>query len=344
MKIRVYLFIGLVFFGVCVLLKAEEKELPNPDDFLFFQKEKPLELTNVHGKGVLMIFCQGHSIWGPPMLKQVENKYKNNPNFLLVAIKTRCENISDAKSYFEDIGLDFKYWIIGYEKNASYIKSLSEEEAYLWPYVLINAEGKVVESGSSGTFRSGLKPKKFIIALEDKVGLCGVLKTQIPEGKYPEELSPVIYLVEIGAYAAALKKLDSMGKKSKHKAELKELRLDICDTLSEEVKKDLEYMTNSKIPFTKRYSKYIKLGKIVKSLKKEKFLKQAQLELKKMSKAPEMAKEKAAEKEYVRIMKKYNHSYSSRDKGKRQKALMKLTKKYPDTKYATIALRALGSN
>jgi hypothetical protein len=167
----------------------------------------------------------------------------------------------------------------------------------------------------------------------------------IPKGKYPEEFSDIIYLAEIGAYKEALKKIDSKRSKSKKKEELKELRSDICKALSLSVEEDLKQMQNKDLDFTERYEKYLKLEKITKELKKEKFSKKALPALKKFVKEPQFAKEKAAEKEYAKIMKRYgqdfNH-FSSRDRGKRQKALMKLVKKYPNTKYAKVATEDLG--
>jgi hypothetical protein len=325
-------------------VKAEEKTLPNPDNFLIFQKDKPLHLKNVRGKGILMIFCQWHAAWSGPMLKQVEQKYKDNPNFLLVIIKNKCSSMTDANIYFKDLGLDPKAWIMGYDKTGAYMNAVVGDNK-IWPYILVNTKGKIVEIGTSGTYRTGTNPRKFLIALDDKSALCGNLTSLIPQGKYPEEFSNIIDLAEIGAYADALKKIDSKRKKSKLKELLKELRNDICEILGQSVDEDLKKLKNSELDFTERYEKYIKIEKLLKDLKKEKFSKKALIALKKFSKQPQFAKEKAAEKEYTRIMKKYGQNYdhfSSRDRGKRQKALMKLVKKYPNTKYAKVATDDLG--
>ncbi|MDR2685030.1 MAG: TlpA family protein disulfide reductase [Prevotellaceae bacterium] len=148
------LFFFLIFF-IAQISVAQEVELENrgyvvkigdtaPDfDFTLLSGEKS-KLSLLRGKVVMMQFtaswCGVCRREMPHIEKDIWQKYKENPNFALIAFD-RGEPLKTVEKFIEKTGVTYPFAL---DKNGDIFALFAEREAGITRNVIINPEGKIV--------------------------------------------------------------------------------------------------------------------------------------------------------------------------------------------------------
>ncbi len=303
-------------------------------------KEEPT-LDALRGKSVLVVFfqswcgiCNG---WSGEMFRQVEQAYGDNPNIVLVALKTDGGGTKEAMSYLGSRTNTDK-WLVGADENASYYQQATGDDK-LYTYLWVKPDGSVGEVAKSGMFTTGSNPKRFSLAEprnRDKF-LAGSSPLFAAGEFQSEAIQPAVALAERGLFLSALSAASKASSKPDAKAEVAKFRGKLLESLQSAVARNkaaLEDETNEN-----RFPCYQILTRMARDYGSSAPGKAASEAVRAHSSAAWLEKEQEAFDDYQSIMRRKARADDSKDMARISRALAKLAAEFPGTYYGRIAAR-----
>jgi len=318
--------------------RADAAGAPMPDfgpSVAFDKPEKGLRLAKLRGKAVLIIFfqswcgiCNG---WSPDLIKQIETAHGESGKVVLIAIKTDGGKLAGAKDYLKSKKADMSKWIVASDGDARYYKQATGQNG-LWKYVLVGADGNVAGAGQAGAFWQQAGGKKFVLGEENLLAKCGKAESFLSaDEERPRGVSRVVRLAERGFFAKALKACSSVRGTTNRKAAL-ELKKELVSLVKTKITAAADALKDEEKDWGERYEAHKTLGALLVNFRTTTTGREVRPLLLKMGRAPEIRKEKAAERSYLKVMIKLGEA-GKNDTARLAREFKALAKKYEGTRY-----------
>ncbi len=309
------------------------------DCVTFDKNDEPIQLDNLRGKVVITLFyqswCPVCNGWAPELIKQTQDKYGDQPGYVLIGVKTDGGTPDEAKKFFAGKGADLSKWIIASDENQVYYKKVNKE-APLWGYYILSPDGKSGIIGNGGEFYKSDKGKgkDFALPLARKEldkKYAASIATFLPAGKnYGDALVSAVNYAETGRFLSAINAARKVGGET-----AKELENDVVSQLEirvEKLNEDLKQVDNPE-----RYYAYMALRDMAECYKALSIGKIAKIHLGDISKDKQIQREQKSEKSWQALLVSINKlAPEKRDPALKENA-PKFIKAYEGTYFAGVA-------
>jgi peroxiredoxin len=177
----------------------------------FAKNEEPASLENLRGKIVIVLFYQSWcpicNRWAPTLVKQMQEQYGDQSQYVLIGLKTDGGSPEDAKAFLTGKGADDASWIFASDNEQVYYASVIKDTP-LWGYAVISPDGELTDKGKAGSAYTGRETQEFVLPSRRKdfdKQFATAKKSFLPEGKsYSSDVKTAIKMVEQGRFLSAL--------------------------------------------------------------------------------------------------------------------------------------------
>lgn len=325
---------------------AHAADLPEFAPAVEFDSAGPqLTLAKLKGKAAIVLFFQSSdkssNNWAGKLIDEMQEAYATNKTVVLVAIKTDGGGISGAKSYLTSKGANLDLWVVGNDTGAKYSTDLVGDP--LWYYVLVGANGNIVERGKAGVSHTVTvgpdkkREQRYNLANPSILKSCGKLSLVLPADKtYPPAVRNLARMAELGDAAKALALCTALLPKPKEKPAAVELIADLQPVVEKRIGDLSALLGDAAKPSPERYDAFNELALMQRDLKTHPLAAKIGPAIVKAKQDPALQKEARADSAYrplaVRVQK-----ASPREKARLAKELEAFAKQFEGTKYGQIA-------
>jgi thiol-disulfide isomerase/thioredoxin len=300
----------------------------------------PFRLGDVRGKTVLVLFyqswCPKCNAWSGPLFQQITEAHGKNRAVVLTAIKTDGGKTSDAMAYLKERGVDTSKWHVATDDDAAYYSAVTSPKLYR--YALVGPGGRIAETAEAGRFYNVGGKQVFTLARDNLVKKAGGGQALLPKDKaYPPGLALAVKAAEVGNLGLAYK----LGRRAMGKPSLKESAHGFLTDMFGAVRERIE-ACGARLESGEgdsAYDDYCLLRNIASEVGSTKTGKEAKALADKLRESPAVRKEAAAEKRYNEIWAKAASLKPEVRRPALAKALGKVAKQYPDTRYGAQAAK-----
>lgn len=326
----------LLFFAVLVLHASgiEGKIAPNFGESITWEiKGEEPSLSDLEGKSVLVLFfqswcgiCNG---WSGQMMKQAEEAYNENPEVVIVALKTDGGSPKDARKYISDRTPALN-WLVGVDEEAEYYNLLTEQGG-LFTYVWIKPDGSVGELRKMGRFYGGEQKKSFSMSSAKYVKkYMEEAKLLFPDAEgYDEELQTAVAMAEKGLFISALKSLGSS-----RSPDAVAIKSAIAARVENSIAELVTTMDSTSDPYD-RYVAYLGLEGYAKKYGSSSVNKEARAAISKAKFESWARSEERASKSYKNLIRAHGKIENEKDRERFTKTAKDFIDKNPETYHAT---------
>lgn len=307
-------------------------------------KESP-SLDALHGKAVLVVFFQSWcplcNNWSGEMFKSITEHFKDQPEVVLIALKTDGGSVRDALEYLEG-RMDVDRWLVGTDTNATYARQATGVDR-LYTYAWITPEGEIGESGKAGTTVSGSSPKRYWATRDAaREQFLSSAKPLLDPGlTVPEALLPVAHLAEQGLFASALRELQPLAGKPELTEAATSLRSSIAAAVQGSIDRHVAALASSEK--SDRYFSYLALLDIEARFANSTFARAAVEATAPHANSDWVRQEEEAHRAYDSLMRKASRADDKRSIERVTKSLQEFGSAHADTVFGRIAAAATDS-
>lgn len=302
-------------------------------------------VAKLKGKAVIVLFFQSSdkagNAWSGKLIGEMQESFGTNKTVVLMAIKTDGGGVNAAKNYLSSKGAKLDQWVVGNDAGAKYSGDLVGDP--LWYYLIVGANGNIVERGKAGiTYNVVVGPNKkteqhYSLANHSIIKSCGKLTTVLPADKaYPSSVAPLARLAELGDAAKALAICTTLLPKPKEKQAATELLADLQPVVDKQISDRLTLLDNAKAASAARYDAYNELALMLKDLKAHPAGAKIGPALAKARQDPALQKEARADSAYKGLAARLQKA-GAREKPRMAKDFEALAKQFEGTKYGELA-------
>lgn len=307
-------------------------------------KESP-SLDALRGKAVLVVFFQSWcplcNEWSGAMFKSITEQFKDQPQVVLIALKTDGGSVRDALDYLEG-KMDTDHWLVGTDTNATYARQATGVDR-LYTYAWITPEGEIGESGKAGSTVSGSNPKRYWATRDDaREQFVAAAKPLLAPGQpLPEPLRPVARLAEQGLFASALRELQTLAGKPVLSESAVALRTAIAAAVQSSIDRHTAALASS--GESNRYFSYLALLDIEDRFANSAFARMADEATAPHANSDWVKREEEARRAYDNLMRKASRADDKRSVERITKSLQEFGAAHSNTVFGKIAAAATDS-
>ncbi len=302
-------------------------------------------LAKLRGKAVIMLFFQSgdksSDSWSGKFIQEMEEAYADNPAVVLIALKTDSGGPAAAKGYFAAKKAKPDLWIVGSDADAKYATSITGDP--LWFYVLVGADGSIIERGKAGVSHTVTvgpdkkREKRFNLADPKLIKKCGAIATALPAGKrYDSSVAPLVRLTELGDAEKAFTLANGMLARPKEKQAATDLLADLQPLVERRITERVALLADTAAASAARYTAFNELTQMVKDLKGHALANKAGPALSKAKLDPALQREARAEAAYKTLLPRIQRA-TERDKPRLAKELEAFAKQHDGTQAGQLA-------
>ncbi len=301
-------------------------------------KEAP-SLEGMRGKSVLILFFQSWcgicSGWNPELFQQLGEAYGNDPQVVLIALKTDGGTLDQAYDYMKS-RTNPALWLVGVEENASYYRQATGDDA-LYHYMWVKPDGSIGKTDGASLHNKNGNKKEFTLAnaktqKEYRMGSKPLMPANPP---FHEALKSAVKKAEIGLYLGALAEANKLSSDASLKEDVTLLKKRIVERLDSSVTRHSALIQDE--ANKDRYLAFLALQKIADDFGSSASGQAAAKAVSGQASAPWVAQEKEAEKGYRSIMRRAERADDPRSRERIAKGLKELADEFPDTLYGRLA-------
>lgn len=300
-------------------------------------------VAKLKGKAIVVLFFQSSDKtsngWSGKLIQAMQDAYGTNKTVVLMALKTDGGGVAAAKGYLTSKGANLDQWVVGADADAKYASGVAGD--YQWYYVLVGADGTIVERGKAGVTHTVVvgqdRKQEYNLANPKMLKSCGKLTTVLPAGKsYASAVSGLVRLVELGDAEKAFSLCSAMLSRPKERPAATELLADLQPLVEKRLSDRAAILSDPAAPSPARYDAFSELAQMAKDLKNHPAAAKVSPLLAKARLDPALQKEARAEAAFKNVMPRVQKA-SDRDKPRLAKELENIAKQNAGTKYGQLA-------